>query len=166
LLPLETAEIHWAQTRQPRDQIREVTLIHLPEKARAIFRVQALPEMPNPRDSTRNLFDVHIPRVALDFPNGGDSMLGDILVDLIAGAMELTPSTMTIKPLRRLPEDYLPKRFENVTPRELAREYQKYADDPFFDVDRTDHVIRFHRPEPWTLRVQQWWYFHAPDWAK
>ncbi len=159
---LGLAAVDW-----PREDITGVSVVFLPHKARALFRLPALTELPNPR-YVGNLFDVRIPRLYLpkiaEKQEGGE--LAWILLNVIAGATETEVDHFTGTPVMEAPDDYWPKLFQDVTPRELVAEYQRYAADPYIHVSRTDHQLRFHRPEPWTLRVKHWWHVHGPDWLK
>ncbi len=158
---LGLASVDW-----PKEEITSLSVVSLPHKARAIFRLPNLPEMPNPR-SLKNLFDARIPRLYL--PDEGvtsGQQLAYILLNIISGATETQLDHLTGTPVMNVPEDYWPKLFRDVSPRELVAEYQRYAVEPYLHLDRTDYQLRFHRPEPWTLKVEQWWYVHAPDWLK
>ncbi|MEM1293731.1 MAG: hypothetical protein AAGH89_00105 [Verrucomicrobiota bacterium] len=151
----------------PREEIDDVNIVFLPHMARALFQIPALPEMPNPR-SIGNLFDATIPRLYL--PDSPEPKKGQdlawILLNIVAGATETEMDYLTGTPVMDVPEDYWPKLFVDTSPRKLLAEYQRFARDPYVHVSRHDHQLRFHRPEPWQLKVEQWWYANGPDWLK
>lgn len=149
----------------PRDEIEEVSVVFLPHMARALFELPTIPEMPNPR-SLGNLFDAKIPRLYLpDNPEiKGSQDLSWILLNVVAGATETELDHLTGTPDMNIPDNYCPKLFIDTSPRKILAEYQRFARDPYVHVSRHDHQMRFHRPEPWKLKVEQWWYANRPEW--
>jgi len=164
-LYLDDFDVSWANVSSSPDDLESVELVFLPEKARVFFSIPDLPQMPNSR-YVRNLFDVTIPQVWIPEGVEGDSMLPYVLIDIVAGATETSLDPMSASPLVDYPAKRGGQQFENVTPRELVAEYQRYAVDPYVRVDREEHSIVFHRPDPLLVKIQQWWYLNAPDWAK
>ncbi len=164
---LREFEVAWADVSLPKAEIKEVSLVFLPERARVFFSIAGLPGMPNSR-KTRNLFDVTIPQVVIpEEAISGDSVLPFMLMDIVASATQTSLDPMTASPMVQIPEeDVSALRYVDVTPRELVEEYRKYVVDPYLRVNRSDLSLQFHRPEPWDHRLRQWWYLHAPDWLQ
>lgn len=164
ILPLLESELALAQADWPRAEIDETAVLLFPERARALFRLDALPDMPNPRN-LRNLFDVRIPRVQFgEFGATGESSLTYLILDTVSGATQTTVDVYGQSPEITRVDDLLTRRFTDVSPRELIAEYQERAVDPYVIVSQSDHVMRFHRPEPWRHRLEQWWYLNKPGW--
>lgn len=162
---LMSATVGLADAPWPRSEIDQVSLLQFPQRARAIFQIPALPDMPNPR-SVANLFDVRMPRLNLNLEGEtlGDSNFTYLLLDTVAGATETGVDLFSGHPnISRDVDELRTRRFIDVSPRELLAEYQLRADDPYVFVSQTDHVMRFHRPEPWDHRLKQWWYLNTPD---
>ncbi|MEM7011916.1 MAG: hypothetical protein AAF585_10580 [Verrucomicrobiota bacterium] len=166
ILPLLESELALTQANWPRAEIDDAKVLLFPERARALFRLDALPEMPNPRN-VRNLFDVRIPRVQFgEFGATGESSLTYILLDTVSGATQTTVDVYGQSPEMKRVDDLLTRRFKDVSPRELIAEYQERAVDPYVIVSQSDHVMRFHRPEHWRHRLENLCYFNKPDWLR
>tara|TARA_R110002096_G_scaffold376724_3_gene570460 strand:+ start:118 stop:1641 length:1524 start_codon:yes stop_codon:yes gene_type:complete len=165
-LPADVAsDLGLVSVEWPRDEIEDLSVVFLPHMARALFRLPSLPEMPNSRE-LGNLFDAKIPRLYLpgDANDRRSQDLAWIILNIVAGATETEMDHLTGTPVMDVPDDYWPKLFLDTSPRQLLAEYQRYARDPYVHVSRHDQQLRFHRPEPWMLKVEQWWYANGPDW--
>ena len=136
----------------------------LPEKARAIFEIPSLKGMPNP-SNMHNLFDVRIPRLFIPKDEGIETDPGFIILNVISGATQTELEIATMNVFDE-PDGFTPHFFTDVTPRQLMEKYLEHSEDSYVFVDRYEHRINFHRPEPWRVRFDNWWRANAPDWLQ
>ncbi len=151
-----------------------------PIHARAWFRLDRIPGMPNPRESLTNLFDVEIPVSAQEpseFGNGWNpSMKGgsrfvlavhlSSLLEVVCEATETVPQFSSIfnSGINELWIVLPPGNNQWITPRGLLESVTRADAGMHLTLDPDTHILHVERREPWLTRVRKWWNGRAPDW--
>ncbi|MDF1741528.1 MAG: hypothetical protein P1U86_20365 [Verrucomicrobiales bacterium] len=128
-----------------------IQLTQLPKMARVVFRIPKLPRLPE----SDNLFSTPIRKAVIESPSNFD--------DLISGAIQ---SRNQIYPLNRdLNPDDFPMTFENTTPLELLREFERLTSTAIY-FDESEMALTTQRPllfwERWESEVKTLWKRYFP----
>lgn len=135
------------------------------------FRIDELPELPNPRE-IENLFEARMPRVSVH-PQVQSSRIHlseERFLEVIAHATE---TAMKVEALLWLeldehrpaafPADFT---FRNTTPQQLLDWYLENTPGSSFRYDAKEKLMIFNGPkeETWWDRTKSWWHENKPGW--
>ncbi|MEM7012421.1 MAG: hypothetical protein AAF585_13170, partial [Verrucomicrobiota bacterium] len=164
--------------------LNRVEFVEYPKRAISIYRIAALPDMPNPR-SISNLFEAQIPYIETDSPVCSVRVATQLRsdMDLFVSFPWFGRARFVTRPISNEPgltrsnhgsvsvlvDDSVPetRTYSNLSVFELLEEHRRQQEMAgHFGVDQTKHSLVIHEHQSWKEAVKSWWRDFAPDWMQ
>ncbi|MEM7014252.1 MAG: hypothetical protein AAF585_22555, partial [Verrucomicrobiota bacterium] len=160
--------------------LKRIDFIEYPKRISIAYRIDSLPDMPNPRSIT-NLFDVNIPYVETCDPVLVVSQAAELRCEWYSGSSASSVSSSFEGGLTRfdhwqtfvgggfsgrspIPK---PQSYYNLTAFELLQKDPGAASwQGRLDVDQEAQLLRLNDDPTWTESLKTWWNKHTPEWLQ